>query len=224
MSRCAPCRRIRLSLVLATGLAAASGAVAAAPQAEPPTEKGTRQAAVELLGRLPLLFVPEQVSADGDMGFVVRGRGANIWLTDRGMAYQLRSTRADGPSAPKGSWVVSLDLVGATPRRPVGENPLPTRVSYFKGPRERWRTGLPTYGSVRYREPWPGVDVVLSGAAEGLRLSFVVRAGADPGAVHLAYRGASALRLESDGSLVAETLLGDLRVDEPSAHQDVDGH
>ena len=55
------------------------------------------------------------------------------------------------------SWVVALDLVGATPRQPVGEDLLPTKVSYFKGPKNEWRTGLPSYGSVVYREPWPGV-------------------------------------------------------------------
>ncbi len=119
--------------------------------------------------------------------------------------------------------MVALDLVGATPRQPVGEDPLPTKVSYFKGPRDQWRTGLPSYGSVRYREPWPGVDLVVSGTAGELESTFVVRPGADPGLIRLAYRGATAVRLEPDGSLVVDTPLGEIREQAPVAYQEIDG-
>lgn len=111
-----------------------------------------------MLDRMPLLFVPEQVSPDGAMGFAVRGSEATVWLSASGLSYQLTPVNGTDPETDAGSWVVALDLVGATPRAPVGEDPLPTKVSYFKGPKAEWRTGLPSYGSVRYREPWPGVD------------------------------------------------------------------
>jgi len=55
---------------------------------------------------------------------------------------------------------------------------------------------------VRYPEPWPGVDVVVSGTAGELESTFVVSPGADPGRIRLAYRGATAVQLEEDGSLV----------------------
>jgi hypothetical protein len=176
---------------------------------------------VEMIDRMPLLFVPEQVSPDGAMGFAVRGKVASIWVSDRGLSYRLHPASAVEDTA--GSWVVALDLVGATPRQPVGENALPTRVSYFKGSKEQWRTGLPSYGSVRYPEPWPGVDVVVSGTAGELESTFVVRPGADPGAIRLAYRGATAVRLEADGSLVVDTPLGSITEQTPVAYQEVDG-
>jgi len=172
---------------------------------------------------MPLLFVPEQVSPDGAMGYAVRGREASIWLSDRGLSYRLHPATGADAQAAAGSWVVALDLVGATPLAPVGEDPLPTVVSYLKGPREQWRTGLPSYGSVVYREPWPGVDLVVSGIAGELKSTFVVRPGADPGQIRLAYRGATGVRLETDGSLVVETPLGDIREKAPFAYQEVDG-
>jgi len=223
MSSFEPCQRNRLCLVLATGLLAAAGFATAAPSVELPAETGERQAAVELLGRLPLLFVPAQVSADGGLGYVVRGSGVTVWLSESGLTYRLHRASEDESQAVASSWVVALDLVGATPRPPVGEDLLPTRVSYFKGPKSAWRSGLPSYGSVRYREPWPGVDLVVGGRAGELKSTFVVRPGADAGVIRLAYSGASAVRLGPDGVLVVETPLGDIREQPPVAYQDVDG-
>ncbi|HOC41907.1 MAG TPA: SBBP repeat-containing protein [Thermoanaerobaculales bacterium] len=203
----------------------ATALVAAVTAAVPPGGTGAGQGhpvnAAQQLERLPLLFVPEQVAADGTMGFAVRGSQASVWLGERGLAYRLHPT--SGVDSPPGGWVVALDLVGATPRVPVGEDLLPTKVSYFKGPRDQWRTGLPSYGSVVYREPWPGVDLVVGGTAGELESTFVVQPGADPGLIRLAYRGASSVRLEPDGSLIIDTPLGSITELAPFAYQEVDG-
>jgi hypothetical protein len=172
---------------------------------------------------MPLLFVPEPVSPDGAMGFAVRGREASVWLNEAGIAYRLQKGSGGESKEAAEAWVVALDLVGATPRTPVGEDPLPTKVSYFNGPREQWRTGLASYGSVRYSEPWPGVDVVVSGTAGELESTFLVRPGADPSAIRLAYRGATAVRLDPDGSLLVDTPVGEIREQAPIAYQEVDG-
>jgi len=167
--------------------------------------------------------VPEQVSPDGAMGYAVRGSEASVWLSASGLSYRLSPHGGTDPGTGAASWVVGLDLVGATPRAPVGEDPLPTRVSYFKGTRDQWRTGLQSYSSVRYREPWPGVDLVVSGTAGELKSTFVVRPGADPGLIRLTYRGASAVQLQPDGSLIVDTPLGSITEQRPFAYQEIDG-
>jgi hypothetical protein len=217
-------QRLMSRVVALVGIAAAPiSSMAAAPPAGASVEQDAQRQVVQRLDRMPLLFVPEQVSPDGAMGYVVRGSEASIWLTSSGLSYRLTPGSHQDPETGAGSWVVALDLVGATPRAPVGEEPLPTRVSYFKGPKDQWRTGLPSYGSVRYQEPWPGVDVVLSGTAGELESTFVVRPGADPTAIRLAYRGATAVRLEPDGSLVVDTPLGEISEQAPVAYQEIDG-
>jgi hypothetical protein len=215
------CRRTWLAFSLTSGLVAAAEMVTAAPPEGWAADDGTSGTAAQLFERLPLLFVPEQESGGGATVYAVRGREASVWLSASGLSYRLHPAGELKSSA--GSWVVALDLVGATPRSPVGEDPLPTRVSYFKGPKDQWRTGLPSYGSVVYREPWPGVDLVLSGSAGQLKSSFVVRPGADPSAIRLAYRGASAVRLGSNGSLVVDTPLGSITEEAPLAYQEVNG-
>ena len=197
--------------------------VVAAPPAATLADQGTQRAVVEMLDRMPLLFVTEHVSPDGAMGFAVRGSEASVWFTSSGLSYRLNPHRGSDPATGAGSWVVALDMVGATHHQPIGEDALPTRVSYFKGPKERWRTGLRSYGSVRYREPWPGVDLVVSGTAGELESTFVVRPGADPGLIRLTYRGASEVRLDPDGSLVVDTPLGSITEQAPVAYQEIDG-
>jgi hypothetical protein len=214
-------RQTWLWLALTTGFSTAAG-LAAAPPVGASADSGALRPAVELLDRMPLLFVPELVAPEGETGFVVRGRQASVWLSPAGLAYRLHPAGGVNDGNDVGSWVVALDLVGATPRQPFGSDLLPTRVSHFTGPRERWRTGLPSYGSVEFREPWPGVDMLISGTGGELKSSFVVRPGADPGAIRLAYRGASAVRLEPDGTLVAETPLGEIRELAPFAYQEVE--
>ena len=173
-SRRFACRVVALLGIGAGVLAAHAGA---APPAGTAADQATQRAMVEVLDRMPLLFVPEQVSPDGAMGYAVRGRQASIWLSDRGLSYRLHRNSEGEAQGGTASWVVALDLVGATPRAPIGEDLLPTKVSYFKGPKAQWRTGLPSYGSVVYREPWPGVDLVVSGTAGELKSTFVVRPG-----------------------------------------------
>jgi hypothetical protein len=214
---------VRLVALVGVGSSVLATIAVAAPPAGASVEQNAQRQVVQTLDRMPLLFVPEQVSADGTEGYVVRGSEASIWLSASGLRYRLNPHAGSDPATGAGSWVVALDLVGATPRAPVGEDPLPTKVSYFKGPKAEWRTGLPSFSSVRYREPWRGVDVVVSGTAGELESTFIVRPGVDPSLIRLAYRGATAVRLEPDGSLVVDTPLGSITERPPIAYQLVDG-
>ena len=77
--------------------------------------------------------------------------------------------------------MVKLDFVDANPKaRPVGQEPTAAVISYFKGPREEWNTGLPTYASLVYRDLWPSIDLVYTGTGSRLKYTFLVQPGADP--------------------------------------------
>ncbi|MCZ7679192.1 MAG: hypothetical protein M5U28_10745 [Sandaracinaceae bacterium] len=60
--------------------------------------------------------------------------------------------------------------------------PLVTRSNYFLGDDpSQWRTDIPNYGALRYRELAPGVDMVLHGSPEGrIEYDFVVAPGTAP--------------------------------------------
>lgn len=135
---------------------------------------------------------------DGSGGRLLRLPG----LEGPGVAPRLDVPRAggDAPEAPAVE-TARLAFVGARPgARPEGRDALPTRVSYFKGPRERWVTGAPAFGAVVYRELWPGIDLVLRGAEGGVTYGFDLRPGADPGDIRLDWDGDPGVRADVEGS------------------------
>jgi hypothetical protein len=106
---------------------------------------------------------------------------------------------------------VKLSFPGANPQ-PVLEpfNRLDTHVSYFIGndPAE-WRADVPAWGGVRYRDLYPGVDLIVGaglapaldgGQPPGPRLPWRLeaRAGADFAAVRLCVEGADAVAVDAD--------------------------
>lgn len=132
---------------------------------------------------------------------------------------------SDGPEADPAveRWTVKLEFVGATPDvRPVGKEPTSAVISYFKGPRDEWRTGLPTYAEVVYEDLWPGIDLVYTGTVNQLKYTFLVEPGADPSQIRLAYRGAE-ITLNGAGQLEVSTPAGGFEDGEPYAYQEIEG-
>jgi hypothetical protein len=154
------------------------------------------------LARLPLSFVANRGQLDRRVSFAVQGRDADALFTSRGVAYVL-----------DGRYAVKVDFVGARPVRPSGQDKLPGIVSIFKGARQDWHAGIPTYRGIVYHDLWPGIDLVWSGALGRLKYDVVVHPGADLGTVKLRYQGAK-LSLQQ-GRLLVRTPVRTLREGKP---------
>ena len=128
-----------------------------------------------------------------------------------------------GPQ-PIGRWAVKLDFVGANPKATVkGEAATSAKISYFKGPKADWKTGLATFGRVVYSDLWPGIDLVYEGDSGKLKGTFVVRPGADPSRIQLAYEGAQKVSLTESGRIHVATPVGDFSEDAPVSYQEIAG-
>ncbi len=88
---------------------------------------------------------------------------------------------------------------------------------------DQWRTGLPTYHKVIYREVWPGIDVEYSGTGQQLKTTYIVKPGADPKRIRLAYRGVTKLALADNGQLNIHTPKQVLTEDTPYSYQEING-
>jgi hypothetical protein len=121
--------------------------------------------------------------------------------------------------------VLRIQLLGANPApRYRSERKLPGEVSYLRGQdRRKWRSGLPTYAAVRREAVYPGIDQVHYGRQRQLEYDFVVKPGADPAAIRVAFRGAEGLRIDQDGGLVLSLPGGQLRQAPPVVYQEVSG-
>jgi len=209
-----------------------------APQAPGPA--GGRITSDLNFGKTPLYFIPNQGQMDNAVAFYVQGKDKILYFSPEGITFSLdygRETPAgpDGKSGPgakavhrlpeaSGRWNVKLEFVDANPgARPVGEKEAGAVVSYFKGQPDAWRTGLPTYSRIVYRDLWPGIDLAYYGSMNKLKYEFIVHPGADPSKIRLAYRGVDSLRVDDEGRLRVTTPAGGFRDDTPLAYQEKDG-
>jgi hypothetical protein len=119
---------------------------------------------------------------------------------------------------------LELDFVGANPHaRPEAHDQNPAVVSYFKGPKQEWMSGLKTYGRILYRDLWPGIDLSYSGTVDRLKYEFLVHPGADPGRIRLACRGATEVTVNPAGELEISTPARGILDERPYAYQDTGG-
>jgi hypothetical protein len=163
--------------------------------------------------RAPLGFEPNRGQAAAEVEFLARGR-----------SYVLALTRGDAVLAVGGA-TVRMRAVGANPAPAVApQAPLPGRVSYLIGrDATRWRTGIPTYARVLYRDVYPAIDLVYHGSQGELEYDFVVAPGADPATIRLAFDGVEGLALDGDGALRLTTPAGAVRLPKPTIYQERDG-
>src|SRR5205085_7567485 len=86
-----------------------------------------------------------------------------------------------------------------------------------------WKSGLATYATVAYENLWPGIDLIYAGSGDHLKYTFVVKPGADPRQIKLAYRGATGVKVNDGGQLEVTTPADSLRDDKPYSYQQVNG-
>ena len=119
---------------------------------------------------------------------------------------------------------IRLEWIGANPAPAVlGEHQLAGKANYFVGDPAKWRTGLPTFGSVRYRAVYPGIDAIYHGEEHKFEYDFAVAPGADPARIRLAFEGADGLDLDPSGDLLLRTRGGIVRQHKPVAYQESAG-
>ena len=106
----------------------------------------------------------------------------------------------------------------------VGVDELPGKVNYFIGndPR-KWRTDVPTYAKVKYREVYPGVDLVYYGNQQHLEYDFVLAPGGDPQVIALNFSGPDRLEIDAQGDLLLYAAGAAVRQHKPVVYQEAGG-
>src|SRR5450631_8482 len=201
------------------------------PQAQMLSGPTTSRHVQQNYGRLPLKFEANHGQTDSQVKFLSKGKGYSAFLTSGSMVLSLRPTEGTSAPASSASPVLGnqgrgrseirqmeraahaqkststtfvVNLVGASANpQVVGEEPLATKVNYFIGrDPKNWRTNVPTYAKVRYRNVYPGVDLVYYGNQGSMEYDFDLAPGADATRIQLAVKGADALNIDSAGNLV----------------------
>jgi hypothetical protein len=172
--------------------------------AEPAAVRGGEQ-----MSRIPGFFVEAARRRSGFLGYTA---GMRLVLDARGV----RMASAGGP--------LELDFEGAN-RAPVVEacEAATNRVSVFRGASRGWRSGLAASPCVRYRELYPGIDLVYRFAGNRLKSEFIVGPGASPSLIRLRYSGARRIAIDPSGNLIIEMARGQYREEAPYVYQQAGG-
>ena len=181
--------------------------------------------------QLPLTFERNQGQTDSQVKFVAHGRGYSAFLTAGGIVLSLRPTGAvrapqligaKSKSSKPAITTLQFKLLGAT-QHPVvvGEEAQPGRVNYFIGrDPAKWQRNVQTYARVRYKNVYPGIDLVYYGNHQQLEYDFAISPGADPGRIQFEIQGARQIRTDPAGDLVLETASGTLHFQTPVVYQE----
>ncbi len=217
---------------------------AAASEANIPDAKSLsstqRARVVEGYGKLPLSFEPNQGQADPGVKFVSRGDGYELSLTASELVMSLHGKDCSRP--PKAQ-EIEHQTSDAEPCTPVsgsqirmgllnsnldpkleGVSELPGKSSYFIGhDPSSWHTNISNYSKVRYRDVYPGIDLIYYGNHRQLEHDFVVKPGGDPKAIRLDLRGAKEVSIDQAGNLALRVDQGALLLKHPSVYQEIGG-
>ena len=183
----------------------------------PTANLGQAQAKAKLkesVGKLPLMFEPNRGQADPQVKFVGRAQGYTVMLTADEAVLRIKRDA-----------VLRMKMQKAQPATRVEVfDPQVGKSNYLIGAdRSKWVTEVPHFGKVRYQDVYPGVDIIYSGNQRNLEYDMVVKPGASPSQIRVAFEGASQVTLDRQGDLELQTAAGTSINHKPVVYQQING-
>jgi uncharacterized protein (TIGR03437 family) len=181
--------------------------------------QAVRHRVSESYSGLPLAFEVNRGQADDQIKFLARGANYSFLFASTEATLHLDDD-GDPTNQPA---TVRMKFVGASPQVQIaGLDELPGKSNYLIGnDQKRWRTNVPNYAKVRYREVYPGVDLIFYGNQRRLEYDFVVVPGADPCIIKLRFAGVSESDIDTRGDLILKTSAGEIRQNRPFIYQEI---
>ena len=170
--------------------------------------------------KLPLRFETNAGQADAQAKFLMRSSGYSLFLTSTETILYLRDKNKNQQSA------IRMKLAGANSEPQIeGVDELPGKSNYFIGKdQSKWRRNVTSYAKVRYRNVYPGIDMIYYGNQQQLEYDLIVVPGADPNLIKLNFDGVKKMNVNGQGDVVLQTSGGDVIQRKPVIYQEVDGH
>jgi len=191
-------------------------------------------------GKIPLYFVENNGQVNKKVSFYERGAGHATFFTAKGVTLALTKRESLAvkasfkkdisglkakESAKHTTEAVTLSFVGANAKAKISSNEkMPGHVNYFVGnDKSKWRSNIPTYGAVIYKDVYKNIDVKFYGNNKNIEHDVIVRPGGDFSNVKFAYRGIKGLSLTETGDLEVTLNHGKIIEERPVIYQVVKG-
>ena len=202
-----------------------------------PGDGAAKMAVRNAWGTLPLSFIRNDGQLDKRVKFYEKGSGHATYFTGDGIYILLVGekrgsssslTGEDGPSSAgmnrRTSFIKLAPIDANTTQHITAEGLQSGKINYFmtRNP-EKWKTDIPTYRTVVYREVYAGVDMKFYGNNSLLEYDIIVKPGAEPKTIRLAYEGIHGLSVTKEGDLAITLDGGTIIQKKPSVYQEFDG-
>jgi len=164
-------------------------------------------------GQIPLAFAANRGQLHYSVRFTAKSPGFTVYFTPKEVVIDVLSAtvRMRYLGASVSPDIEGLDLQEGKANYLIGNNP------------SNWKTNVPLFGRVIYKDLYPGIDMLYSSSARQLKSEFVVAPGADPSRIQIAYTGVVAIRIDDAGALIFATLGGELHEAVPEIYQQAAG-
>ena len=176
-----------------------------------------RKPPVMSMAELPLTFEPNVGQGPSGEAYLARSGVMQV-----GFSVDSPTLRFTSASDHQG---LGMTLVGATKTASIAASEKTgAQSNYLLGNQpSAWKTHIPQYGRLTYKDIYPGVDLTFYGTGGRVEHDFVVQPGSDYRQIRMRYSGARRLTLTSEGDLRVAIVDGDLIVRAPHIYQDAPG-
>ena len=196
-----------------------------------PVDEQARTKLLDSYGKLPLTFIENRGQIDRRVKLYEKGSGHSTFFTEKGVFLTLTKSKkvtkeglVDEKKGLTGSIVKLSPVGGNSAPEIIAEALQEGKVNYFTGnDPEEWKTDLPTYGAVVYKDVYKGIDIKFYGNNRQLEYDVIVKPGADPSKVRLSYEGIEGLEVTEDGALEIALTDGSLYQNKPYIYQEIGG-
>ena len=174
-------------------------------------------------------FIENQGQVNESVRYYSCGTRASIYFTQEGVVLDLKEEAARSgfmmaseqtisdteestlPTRYRGC-AVWIRFGGANPSATIeARTKLATRYSYFLGSDpDGWRTDVPAFAEVIYRDLWPGIDLAYRAEGDMITYELLLSPGANVERVSFLYEGMEKLTYIDENTFLVETSVGSI--------------
>jgi hypothetical protein len=199
-------------------------------------DEAIRAEVLEAYAKLPLYFIENRGQLNREVSYYTKSPNQTLYFTPEGVVFDLwREKDRDQGSVARDQdtegrremerLVFSLLFLNSHKQMKIEPaQRQEARVNYLIGnDPKQWKTDIPTYRELTYRDIYKGIDLRFYGKEKGLTYDLIIHPGSDPRDIRFGYQGIEGLKVSREGELIIQTAFGELTQSRPHIYQEIEG-
>ncbi|NIP62109.1 MAG: hypothetical protein GWN01_12010 [Nitrosopumilaceae archaeon] len=172
---------------------------------------------LKYIKKLNIPFIKNQGQIDSEVNYYAKTFLGTVFVTDKSFVY----TPIFEQNGTTKTIPITEEFVGDI--EPEGLQKSQTRINYFVGDKENWRTNIPAYETLSLGEVWPQIEVKTKAYGNNLEKVFEVKPRGNVNDIKLSFKNVEDLFIDGNGELIIKTILGKVSFTKPVAYQLIEG-